>query len=315
MARVLLTGATGFLGGALLRRLLERGDEVAVLGRTEPPEGGSWTFLKADLGEPETVLRHRQALSGIGLVAHLGGWVLRSSDPAADEMAGPFRVNVEGTAHLLSILPPDLKAFCYASTLDVYGPPREIPVREDHPLRPASFYGASKAAAEALLGVWSRRSGVPVAALRFTQVYGPGDTSAKALPNFLRACLAGEAPPIRGSGEDVRDYLYVDDAVAAILAALDRRAAGAFNVASGSGVSLRDLLATIQRLTGRAGEPGWTPSQSSRPARRIVLDAGKARDGLGWRPEVGLEEGLGRTVSAFRGPGATPPPPAPAAPP
>lgn len=315
MARVLLTGATGFLGRALLRRLLERGDEVAVLGRGEPREEGSWTFLEGDLGEPETVLRHRQALSGIELAAHLGGWVLRSSDPAADEMAAPFRVNAEGTAHLLSILPADLKAFCYASTLDVYGPPQEIPVREDHPLRPATFYGASKAAAEALLAVWSRRSGVPASALRFTQVYGPGDTSAKAIPNFLRACLAGEAPPVRGSGEDARDYLYVEDAVAAILAALDRRAAGAFNVASGSGISMRDLLATIQRLTGCAGEPGWTPSQPSRPASRTVLDIGRARDGLGWRPEVGLDEGLRRTVSASRAPGAPPPPPAPAAPP
>ncbi|HEV2856144.1 MAG TPA: NAD-dependent epimerase/dehydratase family protein [Thermoanaerobaculia bacterium] len=300
MARVLLTGATGFLGRALLRRLLERGDEVAVLGRSEPRDAGSWTFLEADLGEPETVLRHRQALSGIELVAHLGGWVLRSSDPAADEMAGPFRVNAEGTAHLLSILPPDLAAFCYASTLDVYGPPEEIPLREDHPLRPATFYGASKAAAEGLLGVWSRRRGVPASALRFTQVYGPGDTSGKAIPNFLRACLAGEAPPVRGSGEDARDYLYVDDAVAAILAALDRRAAGAFNVASGSGVSMRDLLATIQRLTGCTGEPGWAPSQSSRPPSRIVLDVGKARAGLGWRPEVGLEEGLGRAVAWIR---------------
>lgn len=294
MARVLLTGATGFLGRVLLRRLLERGDEVAILGRSEPREAGSWTFLEADLGEPETILRHREALSGTDLVAHLGGWVLRSSALEADEMAPPFRVNAEGTAHLLSVLPPTVAAVCFASTLDVYGPPREIPVREDHPLRPATFYGASKAAAEALLGIWSRRSGVPVSALRFTQVYGPGDTSAKAIPNFLRACLAGEAPPVRGSGEDVRDYLYADDAVAALLAALDRRAEGPFNIASGTGVSMRDLLATIQRLTGRRGDPGWIPS--GRPASRIVLDIGKARVGFGYNPRVGLEEGLRRAI-------------------
>ena len=167
-------------------------------------------------------------------------------------------------------------------------------MREDHPLCPATFYGASKAAAEALLDVWSRRSGVPATALRFTQVYGPGDTSAKAIPNFIDACLRGERPPVRGSGEEVRDYVYVDDAVAAILAALDRRATGPFNVASGSGVSMRDVLAAIQRLTGWAGDPGWVPSEW--PASQIVLDIGKARAGLGYNPRVGLEEGLRRAV-------------------
>src|SRR4051794_21847356 len=121
MARVLLTGATGFVGGAVHARFRALGHEVVTLGRRAPGGAAPWAHLDADLGEPATVLRHREALAGIELVAHLGGEVLRAGDPAADDPVRAMRVNALGTVYLLAALPSSLAGFCYTSTLDVYG--------------------------------------------------------------------------------------------------------------------------------------------------------------------------------------------------
>jgi len=292
---VLVTGATGFVGGALLRRL--EGRPLIVLGRT-PPAARGVTFLPADLAEPETIARHRDALGGVAAVVHLGAAMLRSSDPAADEMPHTLRVNVEGTARLLAALPSPLAAFCYASSVDVYGPPSTLPIGEDHPVRPASFYAVSKLATEHLLDVWAGRTGTPLAMLRLSQVYGPGDTSAKAIPSFVRAVLAGTVPRLAGNGGDTRDWVYVDDAVEAIVAALDRRARGTFNVAGGRGTSVREMLAIVQRLAGAPVDAAWPPAR--RPAMRIEIDVARARAELGWAPRVALDEGLRRTIAWFR---------------
>jgi UDP-glucose 4-epimerase len=297
MARVLLTGASGFVGGAVLVRLRALGHEVITLGRSVPRGVAADRHLTADLAEPATVLRHREALLQVEAVAHLGGEVLRASDPAAEDPVRSVQVNVLGTAHLLAALPPALAVFCYASTLDVYGSPSSCPIREDHLPRPVTFYAASKLAAESLLGAWSARGGVALAVLRLSHVYGPGDTSTKAIPNFLSACLSGQRPVVRGDGSDIRDYVYVDDAADAVARAMERRAAGVFNVASGAGTSIRDLLAAVAGTTGAATEPEWLPA--ARPATAIVLDIARARAGLGWEPRIGLAEGLRRTAAAF----------------
>lgn len=295
--RILLTGGTGFIGSALLRRLVGLGAEVVVLGRHAPPESPGVSFLPADLAEPDTIRRHRDALAPVKAVAHLGAAVLYASD-AGDEAASAVRVNVEGTAHLVAALPPRLTLFCFASSLDVYGPPAALPVGEDHPCRPATYYGASKHAAEELLAVSARRSGNPLTVLRLSQVYGPGDTSAKVLPSFVRACLRGEAPELRGDGSDTRDWVFVEDVVDAFLLALERRVPGTFNIAGGVGSTVGEALAIIRRLTGIAGEPRRLPAAA--PPLDVVLSVARARAQLGYAPRIGLEEGLRRTVAWFR---------------
>ena len=297
MARVLLTGATGFVGGAVLARLRSLRHDVTTVGRTMPRGIDPGKHLIADLAEPATVLRHREALEQVEVVAHLGGEVLRAADPAADHLLRSVQVNVEGTAHLLAALPRSLAGFCYASTLDVYGSPTSCPVREDHLPRPGTYYAASKLAAESLLGVWSARAGVPLAVLRLSHVYGPGDTSAKAIPSFLRACMRGQRPVVLGDGSDVRDYVYVDDVADAVARAVERRAAGIFNVASGAGTSIRELLSIVQAVTGAEAEPEWRPA--SRPPSTIVLDITRARTVLEWEPRIALAEGLRRTAAVL----------------
>jgi UDP-glucose 4-epimerase len=297
MATVLVTGATGFVGSAVLTKLQQLGHAVITLGRTAPREPGPLVHLPADLDEPATILAHRHDLQSVELAAHIGGEVLRTGDPAADDMVRAMRTNVLGTAHLLAALPPSLCSLCYTSSLDVYRPTHVRPVSEDDPPGPVTYYGASKLAAESLLRVWSVRQGIPLAVLRLSQVYGPGDSSAKAIPNFLRACLGGDPPVLRGDGSDLRDYLYVDDAAAAVVRALERRATGIFNIASGVGTSISDLLAAVRLAAHSSIEPTWLPA--TRSPSTMVLDVRRARAVLGWEPQVTLAEGLERTAAAL----------------
>lgn len=301
--RILLTGASGFIGHHLLKRLLQLGVEVFAAGRKPPmPLGGTDAspvkFLQCDFADEATLEPHRETLLQMDRVVHLGSLVLRSSNPADDDCVLSMRVNAEGTASLLRHLAPSLAGFCYVSTLDIYGPPQSLPVTEDHATRPASYYGASKLAAEAIMRVFAERSQVPVTVLRLSQVYGPGDNSRKAIPNFIRNALRGEAPIIYGDGSDERDYVYVADIVAAIELSLSGCVPGTFNIAGGRGCSIREVATAIVRLTGSTAVPIWKPRAT--PATRIVLDIGRAERQLGYHPQVNLEEGLCHTVDWFR---------------
>lgn len=292
---MLLTGATGFVGRAVLARLVSRGTKVLALGRSAPPKARGVTFLQADLGHPRTLLRHASALSTASSALLLGGFVVRSARPEDDLELPALDSNVLGTSALLDLLGKKLSWLGYASTIDVYGAPQAVKIAEDHLTRPRTFYGVSKLAAESLCRVHAERRGVPLAILRLSQVYGPGDTSLKAIPSFLRAALAGEPIAVRGPGTEARGYLYVDDAADAFVAALERRADGVFNL-SGPAVTLGETAALAAELAGTkvTHAPG-------KPSPSFVLDASRARRALGFRPRVGLAEGLRRTLEALRG--------------
>ncbi len=300
--RVLVTGGTGFIGSRVVERLLGLGRDLVVITRNIP-RAARWAgrsevqVVEADLADPDCAATLRRASEGVSAVAHLGGFVLLGSGPGQDDADAAHRANVGGLEHLLGALPGRLDAFILASTLDVYGPPQTVPVTEEQPTDPAAGYARSKLEAESLARV--RLAGVgPLAVLRFTQVYGPGDPSTKAIPSFVRASLRGEAPLIYGDGLDVRDYLYVDDAAEAVVAALERRAAGTYNVAAGQGSTIAEAARLVLQAAGSELEPEFRPS--SRPPSRIVLDVSRARLELGWSARVALPEGIRRTVEGER---------------
>ena len=255
-------------------------------------------FLPCDLGDPASLEAHRNSLQQVRSVVHLGGFVLRSSRPEDDNPLEAIRLNVEGTIHLLQHLPASLASFCYTSTLDVYGVPQCIPVTEDHPTRPATFYAASKLATENLLRVWEQRTGIPVTILRLSQVYGPEDSSNKAIPAFIKAILRGEPLIVMGDGSDVRDYVFVDDVVSAVLRALAQGVSGTFNIANGQGCTIGEIASMLLRLAGNPYSPTYKPSP--RPPVHMVLNIERAKAHLGYEPRVTLTEGLRQTVEGCR---------------
>lgn len=295
LGTILLTGATGFVGSRVLARLVSLGASVIAAGR-QPPADRSISFLPIDFNRAETFDAHRDALQRVTTVVHAGGGVIRSSDPSEDQLLSWSGANIDGSARLALAL-SNLQFFCHLSAVDVYGPPMRARIQEDHPLNPATYYGATKAAAELILGVYSRKSGVPLTVLRLAQVFGPADNSRKVIPNLVRAAVAGNRITVAGDGSDERSYVFVEDVVDAVVLALQARVPGTFNVAGATPKSIREVATTIARLAGCA-PPEFRPRPG--PASKIVIDISKARAELGYQPRVDLEEGLRRTIEWFR---------------
>jgi UDP-glucose 4-epimerase len=163
---------------------------------------------------------------------------------------------------------------------------------------PASYYGVSKLATEKLIEVFAGQTGVPTTILRLSHVYGPGDTSMKAIPTFIRAALRGNAPILRGDGSDTRDYVYVDDVIQAIMLSLEKRTNGTFNIGSGESTSVLQVAMTISRLLDSQSAPG--KGTRIGPPTYISLSIERARTILGFRPETSLDQGLGLTMDWFK---------------
>jgi CDP-glucose 4,6-dehydratase len=219
-----------------------------------------------------------------------------------------FETNVRGTWIVLEACRlQDVGRVIVASSDKAYGDHDELPYREDFALRPRFPYDASKAAADLIARSYWHSFGLPVAVTRFANLYGGGDLNASRLiPEAVSAVIEGRAPIIRSDGSPERDFLYVEDAVAAYLSiaeALDRGEARgeAFNAGGGRPHAVRDVVELICRVAGSDVEPDirGTGTPTGEIDRQYV-DAGRLRELTGWKPEIDLEEGLRRTVDWYR---------------
>jgi CDP-glucose 4,6-dehydratase len=314
MKRSLITGGHGFVGSHLASALLQRGDSVTVLDRGTPPISGlalqgveaEVEAIRADLHDSEVV----GAVISSGefdAVFHLGAQTLvgaAMADPGAT-----FDTNVRGTWTLLEACrESDVPAVVVASSDKAYGPQDDLPYREAQALRPASPYEASKAAADVIALSYWRGFGLPVAVTRFANVYGGGDLNfSRLIPEAVCAVLDGRRPVIRSDGSPERDFLFVDDAVAAYLAIEHTVGAGgpaageAFNAGGGEPHAVLEVVRLIGEAAGAAAEPdvrglGSPPGEIDRQ----FVDSEKLRKVTGWEPGVGLREGLTRTVEWYR---------------
>jgi CDP-glucose 4,6-dehydratase len=312
--RVLVTGGHGFVASHLARALLERGDSVTVLDLAPPRLSGltlqgvapEIELVEADLRDARRVAATIEA-NEFDVVFHLAAQTLVG--PAMADPTATFEANVGGTWILLEACRrADVPAVVVASSDKAYGPSEELPYREDMPLRPASPYEASKAAADAIALSYRPAYGLPIAVSRFANVYGGGDLNfSRLVPEAVVALLDGRRPQIRSDGSPERDFLYVDDAVAAYLAIEHAVGAGgpaageAFNAGGERPHSVAEVLETIAAVSGAGLDPEYHGTGS--PAGEIdrqYVDSAKLRSLTGWRPRVDLGDGLARTLEWYR---------------
>jgi UDP-glucose 4-epimerase len=201
--------------------------------------------------------------------------------------------NVEATQVLLeACVGQPIERLVYASSSSVYGDAVSVPMREDAMVQPVSPYGVTKLAAEQLCYLYSVNHGVPATSLRYFTVYGPRQRPDMAFHRFFRAALHGEPIQVFGDGGQTRDFTYVDDAVAATIAAAERGHVGrTYNIGGGSRVSVNEVLEMVGRVSGRSLRIERASVQKG-DMRDTWADTARARTDLGFAPAVSLEDGL-----------------------
>jgi CDP-glucose 4,6-dehydratase len=318
--RALVTGAHGFVASHLVAALLERGDAVRVLDRPDPRTadvGGPRRSALDLLGLREEVelaegdLRDAAAVTaavaGCGSVFHLAAQTIVGV--AQESPAETFEVNVRGAWNVFEACRENgTQRVVFASSDKAYGTSSELPYREDFPLRAAYPYDASKAAADVIARSYAHAYSVPVAVTRFANIYGGGDLNfSRLIPETTIAVLHDRPPQIRSDGSPERDFLHVDDAVAAYLA-IDAALVGgdgaigeAFNAGGERPHSVREVVDLITGASGTGVEADYlgagTPDGE---IDRQFVDSTKLRELTGWRPRVELADGLRETLEWYR---------------
>lgn len=286
--RTVVTGGAGFIGSNLVDALLARGDSVTVVdnfasGKRENLDPGA-ALLEHDIREPFSV--EADVIFHLAAQADVQTSMQRPGYDAA--------VNVVGTVNVLAAAPGAQVIFASSGGAG-YGECAE-PATEQTPFLPLSPYGIAKKCGEEYLAGWNRIHRTHHVALRFANVYGPRQDSGLeggVVAIFLERLARGDATVIFGDGTQARDFVYVDDIVDSLLAAVGR-AGGPYNVGTGRDTTVADLHAACARVAGIDHEPRHEPARLG-DVQRSVLDARLIERELGWRPRVSLDDGLART--------------------
>ncbi|MCL6482375.1 MAG: SDR family NAD(P)-dependent oxidoreductase [Firmicutes bacterium] len=317
---VLVTGGAGFIGSHLCEALLRRGVRLTLVDRLDDFYAPAWKqanledlraiapfeFSPADICDRAALERafdHAQPEAVVHLAARAG---VRPSveDPLLFE-----RINVTGTLHVLELCRQfSVRKLIFGSSSSVYGASAPVPFREDQAeLHPVSPYAATKLAGERFCYAYAHLFRLPVVCLRLFTVYGPRQRPDLAIHKFVALLEAGQPLPIFGDGSSGRDYTYVDDIVAGLLAALEFDPATSssgtpfeiFNLGNSRPVTLNELVAVLERVTGRRARREYRPAQVG-DVPLTWADISKAERWLGYRPATSLEEGLRRFVAWYR---------------
>ncbi len=307
--KVLVTGAAGFIGSHLVERLVREGAEVRALVHYN--SAGSWGWIddfdaetrnavEVVMGNVEDPFSVESIAADRETIFHLAALI---SIPYSYEAPLSFiRTNVEGTVNVCrAALKAGAERLVVTSTSEVYGTARYTPIDEAHPLQGQSPYSASKIGADMTAESWRRSFGLPVTILRPFNTFGPRQSSRAVIPTIITQLLEG--PKIRlGNLAPVRDMNYVEDTVEGFLGAASAPGAvgEVINVGSGRGETIGELARLIAGLMGKTLEVD-RDEERMRPDNSEVFELlcsnDKAEKLLGWRPVVGLEEGLRRTIA------------------
>ncbi len=301
MTRYAVTGGAGFIGSNIVGDLIGRGHDVSVIDDLSSghkinlapfPEVAFFNASILDESALET------AIAGADTVFHLAASV--GNKRSIDNPVLDSRINVIGTVNVLEACrKAGVRKIIVSSSAGIFGELHQLPIGEDHPVEPDSPYGASKLAAEKLCLAYSKLYDLEAIALRYFNVYGPNqrfDAYGNVIPIFVFKMLNGEPITIFGDGEQTRDFVSVTDVVQANIKASEAKGvSGAFNIASGSRITINDLVARLSELVPGAHQVGHAQERAG-DVRDSLADISAARDAFGFEPSVTMADGLAEYV-------------------
>jgi nucleoside-diphosphate-sugar epimerase len=310
MSLYLITGIGGFIGSALARELLRRGEKVRGIdnfstGRRENLEEirGQIDLREADILDLDAI---KQACTGVDYVLHQAA--IPSVPKSVLDPIGSNRANVDGTVNVLvAARDAKVKRVVYAASSSAYGDTPTLPKHERMTPDPISPYAVAKLAGEHYMISFYRCYGLETVALRYFNVFGPRQDPSSpysgVLAKFITLMLKGERPTIFGDGEQSRDFTYIDNTVEANLLACQAPGAQAagrvFNIATGRRVTLNETFQALKPLTSYSGEPIYGPERGG-DIKHSLADISAAEKNLGYKPKVNFEDGLRKTVEWYR---------------
>lgn len=305
MKRVLVIGGAGFIGSHLVDRLVLDGMLVRVLDRTPPDMSSSWIkagqveYIAGDFVDHSAI---DAAVKDVDVVYHL----VSTTIPATSNIDPIFDVqsNLVGTVSFLKagVAAGIEKVIFVSSGGTVYGKTLPVPIKETAPTNPTCSYGITKLAIEKYLSLFELLHGLEFVVFRLANPFGEKQRSGAqgAIAAFMQRIATGQPIEIWGDGSIVRDYIYIDDVTDALVRGLQYKGQSRiFNVGSGEGRSLNEIIETLRLITGRAFEVAYTASRSL-DVPRNVLDISLAKQELGWKPKTEWKDGLRKTWGCFQ---------------
>ena len=300
--QVLITGGSGFIGTAIASRLVKEGHSVRIFDLKKPSLDVE--FFEGSVMDSAALSKAAAGCDAIVHLAALLGVKYTDTHPVETLETSLFGIkNVLEAARTHKI-----KRVLFSSSSEVYGEPLKLPITESEPLKPRSIYGVGKLAAEWYLRAYSKQYGIPFTIVRFFNVYGPGQRPEWVVPRFVDLALKNESLTIYGKGDQIRAFCYVDDIAKGVALALssENGVNNEFNIGNGTEpIAMMDLDKKIIRLSGSKSEIKTVPLETNREEKREIEkrapDTRKAGSLLSYRPEVGLDEGLKRTIVWMRG--------------
>ena len=308
MSRFLVTGGAGFIGSHIVEALVKQGHYVRVLDNLSSGKIANLkefqkkiNLIKGDICSKPVCLR---ATRNIDFVLHQAA--LRSVPKSMKEPHAYNRVNIDGTLNMLEAsVENKVKRFIFASSSSVYGEVKKYPQKEDFVPGPISPYALSKLTGEYYCRIFSLYFGLPTVALRYFNVFGPrqslDDDYAVVIPKFINCLLDNRRPPVFGNGRQSRDFTFVQNVVAANLAAVkaNKVKSGVFNIACGRDTSILELVKILNKFLGKAIRPLFLPVRRG-DVFRTLADIGQAAKQLNFKPTVDFSTGLKITTDYWK---------------
>lgn len=300
--KILVTGGAGFIGSHVTRLLLDANHQVVILdnllhGHKDQIDKRAKLVI-GDIRDPQ---KTKESLKNIDAVIHMAGLII-----VPDSVRDPIKYcdnNVLGTISLLeSMKETGCKKIIFSSSACVYGTPQKLPITEDAQVHPDNPYGAGKASIEAFLQAFHANFNFDVTILRYFNPYGPGEMhepETHAIPNFIKAALAKKPIPLYWKGEQVRDFIYIEDLARAHIDVLALLGFNIFNIGTEKGIKVKDVVCKIFKIVGYEVP---VKDLGKRPGDVAANYASSARlqKAVGWKAKVNLAEGLQKTIDFYK---------------